>query len=135
MGVEGIHHLAVAVADLEEAVATYERLLGASVELRESLPDQGVEAVLLQVGESRVELLASTGEDTPVGRFLASRGPGLHHVAYAVDDLPGTLRRLEAQGVELVDREPRPGLGGLPVAFLHPSAAHGVLCELVGRGG
>ncbi len=135
MAVDGIHHLGVAVTDLDQAVATYEKLLGASVEAREWLPDQGVEAVLLRVGGSRVELLAATGPDTPLGRFLSSRGPGMHHVAYQVDDLAATLRGLEEAGVELVDREPRRGLAGLPVAFLHPSAAHGVLCELVGRGG
>ena len=135
MAVQRIHHLGVAVADLDEAVVTYERLFGASLERRETLPEQGVEAALVRVGESRVELLAATGADTPVGRFLASRGPGMHHVAYAVDDLRSALARLEADGVELVDREPRRGLCGLEVAFLHPSAAHGVLCELVSDGG
>jgi methylmalonyl-CoA/ethylmalonyl-CoA epimerase len=130
----GIHHIGVAVRDLDEAVTTYERLFAARVEARETMPSQGAEAAALLVGASRVELLAATGEDTPVGRFLARRGPGMHHVAYEVDDLAAELKRLDANGVPLVDREPRAGLYGLEVAFLHPDAAHGVLSELVSRG-
>ena len=130
----GIHHLGVAVDDLDEAVATYERLFGARVEHRETVPDQGVEAASLRVGRSRVELLAALGEDTPVGRFLANRGPGMHHVAYEVDDVAGAIRSLGEDGVELVDERPRQGLFGLEVAFLHPDAAHGVLAELVAHG-
>jgi methylmalonyl-CoA/ethylmalonyl-CoA epimerase len=129
-----IHHLGVAVDDLDAALATYERLFGAELEHREVVPDQGVEAASLRVGESRVELLAATGDDTPVGRFLAKRGPGMHHVAYEVDDLRGTLASLAAHGAELIDEEPRPGLFGLQVAFVHPDAVHGVLSELVAHG-
>src|ERR671935_399709 len=99
----GIHHLGVAVADLDEALATYERLFGARLEHRETVVDQGVEAASLRVGNGRVELLAALGEDTPVGRFLASRGPGMHHVAYEVDDLPAMLRSLAGAGAELID--------------------------------
>jgi methylmalonyl-CoA epimerase len=134
MTVRGIHHLAVAVADLDAALATYERVFGAELEHRESLPEQGVEAAVVRVGESRVELLAATGEETPVGKFLARRGPGMHHVAYEVDDVRACLRTLDARGVELVDREPRRGLYGLQVAFVQPESVHGVLSELVGRG-
>ena len=130
----GIHHLGVAVEDLDEAVATYERLFLAEVEHRATVPEQGVEAAAVRVGESRVELLASLGAETPVGRFLAKRGPGMHHVAYEVDDLPGALARLADEGAELIDDQPRPGLFGLQVAFVHPDAAHGVLSELVARG-
>ena len=130
----GIHHIGVAVADLDEAVFTYERLLGASVEARETIASQGAEAVALHVGDGRVELLAPLDDDTPVGRFLVRRGPGMHHIAYEVDDLRAELARLDGQGVQLVDREPRPGLYGLQVAFLHPEAVHGVLTELVTRG-
>jgi methylmalonyl-CoA/ethylmalonyl-CoA epimerase len=130
----GIHHLGVAVEDLDEALETYERLFGAELEHRETVPDQGVEAASLRVGESRVELLASLGEDTPVGRFLSKRGPGMHHVAYEVADLRGTLAELEGAGVELIDPEPRRGLFGLEVAFVHPDSVHGVLSELVARG-
>src|ERR687883_1668567 len=98
-----IHHLGLAVADLDEAVATYERLFGARVEHRDRVPDQGVEAASLRVGESRVELLASLGHDTPVGKFLAKRGPGMHHVAYEVADVAAELGRLAAEGAELID--------------------------------
>lgn len=129
-----IHHIGVAVADLDEAVATYARLLGAGVEARETIESQGAEAVALHVGDSRVELLAPLEDDTPVGRFLARRGPGMHHVAYEVEDLRAELARLDREGVQLVDSEPRRGLYGLQVAFLHPDAAHGVLTELVTSG-
>jgi methylmalonyl-CoA/ethylmalonyl-CoA epimerase len=129
-----IHHLGVAVEDLDEAVDTYERLFGAELEHRELVPEQGVEAAAVRVGESRVELLASLGDDTPVGKFLAKRGPGMHHVAYAVDDLPATLAQLAGAGAELIDDEPRQGLFGLEVAFVHPDAVHGVLSELVANG-
>jgi len=129
-----IHHLGVAVEDLDEAVATYQRLFGAELEHREAVPDQGVEAASVRVGEGRVELLASLGEDTPVGRFLASRGPGMHHVAYEVADVQSELDRLAAAGAELIDERPRSGLFGLQVAFVHPNAVHGVLSELVARG-
>jgi methylmalonyl-CoA/ethylmalonyl-CoA epimerase len=132
--VRGIHHLGVAVESLEEAIATYERLFGATVEHRDSLAEQGVEAVSLLVGDSRVELLEPTGEDTPVGRFLARRGPGMHHVALASSDLERTLRELEAAGAELIDEHPRRGLFGSEVAFVHPGAVHGVLTEVVSSG-
>jgi methylmalonyl-CoA/ethylmalonyl-CoA epimerase len=128
-----IHHLGVAVDDLDEAIGTYERLFDARVEHRGTLEDQGVEAVSVRVGESRVELMSSLGEETPVGKFLAKRGPGMHHVAYEVDDLPGALRDLSDQGAELIDEAPRSGLFGLQVAFVHPDAAHGVLAELVAQ--
>jgi methylmalonyl-CoA epimerase len=132
---KGIHHLGVAVEDLDEAVTTYERLFGARVEHRDTVPEQGVEVASLRVGESRVELLASLGEDTPVGKFLAERGPGMHHVAYEVEDLPASLAELERNGAELIDHQPRRGLFGLEVAFVHPDATHGVLAELVSDAG
>jgi methylmalonyl-CoA/ethylmalonyl-CoA epimerase len=128
---KGIHHLGVAVEDLDEAVTTYERLFGARVEHRDTVPEQGVEAASLRVGESRVELLASLGAETPVGKFLAKRGPGMHHVAYEVDDLSVSLAELERAGAELIDSQPREGLFGLQVAFVHPDSTHGVLAELV----
>jgi methylmalonyl-CoA epimerase len=130
----GIHHLGVAVADLDEAVATYERLLGAELEHRELVPDQGVEAASLRVGGGRVELLASLGEETPVGKFLAKRGPGMHHVAYEVEDVGEALGELSAQGAELIDEHPRQGMFGLEVAFVHPDSMHGVLAEIVSGG-
>lgn len=126
-----IHHLGVAVEDLDEAVESYERLFGATVEHRATVEDQGVEAASVRLGESRVELLASLGEETPVGKFLAKRGQGMHHVAYEVADLPAALRELLAGGVELIDEAPREGLFGFQVAFVHPDSVHGVLSELV----
>jgi methylmalonyl-CoA epimerase len=131
---KGIHHLGVAVDDLDEAISSYERLFGAELEGRETQDEQGVEAASLQVGDGRVELLAALGPDTPVGRFLDRRGPGMHHVAYEVDDLPAELARLEDAGARLIDASPRPGLFGMQVAFVHPEAVHGVLSELVTRG-
>ena len=134
MGAKGIHHVGVAVADLDTAVACYERLFGAELEHRETVAEQGVEAASLRVGEGRVELLASLGPETPVGKFLAKRGPGMHHLAFEVDDVEGELERLAAEGTPLVDEHPRRGLFGLEVAFLHPDATGGVLAELVARG-
>ena len=134
MQARGIHHLGVAVEDLDEAVTTYERIFGARLEHRETVPDQGVEAAFLKVGDGRVELLASLGEETPVGKFLTKRGPGMHHVAYEVADVQAAIGELAEQGVELVDEQPRRGLFGLEVAFLHPDAVGGVLSELVHHG-
>lgn len=131
MQAKGIHHLGVAVEDLDEAVDTYRRLFGAEVEHRNTVVEQGVEAAAVRVGSSRVELLASLGDETPVGKFLASRGPGMHHVAYEVSDLRRELDDLAEQGVELIDDEPHQGLFGLEVAFVHPDSVHGVLAELV----
>jgi methylmalonyl-CoA/ethylmalonyl-CoA epimerase len=123
----GIHHVGVAVPDLDEAIATYERLFSARLERRARVLEQGVDAASVLVGEGRVELLAPTGEDTPVGRFLASRGPGMHHVAYAVADVAAMLAELNGAGAQLIDERPRAGLFGLQVAFIHPDAVHGVL--------
>jgi methylmalonyl-CoA/ethylmalonyl-CoA epimerase len=127
----GIHHVGVAVEDLDRALETYVDVLGGTVEHREALADQGVEAAAVLVGRDRVELLAASGDDTPVGRFLAKRGPGLHHVAYVVEDVADALRELSAHGLELIDEAPRHGLFGLEVAFVHPDAVHGVLTEVV----
>ena len=131
---EGIHHVGVAVEDLDGAISTYERLFGAALEHRDTLPDQGIEAAAMRLGDGRVELLAALGEDTPLGRFLAKRGPGMHHVAFETQDLPGALDGVARAGGELIDREPRQGLYGMQVAFLHPESVQGVLVELVSRG-
>jgi methylmalonyl-CoA/ethylmalonyl-CoA epimerase len=130
----GIHHVGVAVSDLDAAVDTYERLFGGRVEQRARVDEQGVEAASVRVGDSRVELLAALGEDTPVGRFLARRGPGMHHVAYEVADIRAALADLSAAGAELIDASPRRGMFGLEVAFVHPESIHGVLSEVVSRG-
>lgn len=132
MHVRAVHHVAFAVEDLDEAVETYRSLFGAEVELRDRLEDQGVEAVYLRLGSGRVELVSALGEDTPVGRFLARRGPGMHHVGYAVEDLGTAVGELEAKGVDVIDSEPRRGLGGHEVSFVHPDSLHGVLAEVVG---
>jgi len=126
--------LALNVDDLDEAIATYERLFGGRVEYRDSLAAQGVEAAAVLVGEGRIELLEPTGDDTPVGRFLARRGPGMHHVALESEDVAATLRELAAAGAQLIDERPRPGLFGKQVAFVHHESVHGVLTEVVSVG-
>jgi methylmalonyl-CoA epimerase len=131
---KGIHHLGVAVEDLDEAVETYRRVFGAELERRAVVDAQGVEAAAMRVGESRVELVSPLGNETYVGKFLAKRGPGMHHVAYEVADLQRELVDLAEQGVQLIDEEPHRGLFGLEVAFIHPDSAHGVLAELVASG-
>jgi methylmalonyl-CoA/ethylmalonyl-CoA epimerase len=129
-----LHHVGLAVADLDRAVARWRDLFGAEIEAEEEVPSQGVRAVALRTGTGRVELLAATGADTPVGRFLERRGEGMHHVAFAVDDVGRELRALRAGGASLIDETPRQGLYG-PVAFIHPETVGGVLIELVGRDG
>lgn len=128
-----VHHLGIAVDDLESGILVYGELFGATLEHRDRVEEQGVEAASLRVGSSRIELLHPLGPDTPVGRFLAKRGPGMHHVAFEVADVRAELRRLRAEGVQLIDEEPRRGLFGLQVAFVHPEATGGVLAEFVGN--
>jgi methylmalonyl-CoA epimerase len=123
----------VAVEDLDAAISSYERLFGAELDGRQTQDEQGVEAAAMRVGTGHVELLAALGPDTPVGRFLAKRGPGMHHVAYEVDDISAELRRLEGEGAQLIDAAPRNGLFGTQVAFIHPESVHGVLSEVVAR--
>jgi methylmalonyl-CoA epimerase len=126
-----IDHTGVAVDDLDAAIKLYEEVLGMPLVHRETVAEQGVEAVLLDVGDGHVELLSPLGEDTPVGKFLARKGPGLHHVAYAVEDIEATLGQLSAAGVELIDAKPRVGIRDSLVAFLHPRSTGGVLTEIV----
>jgi methylmalonyl-CoA epimerase len=126
-----IHHVGLAVDDLDGAIETYERLFGATLEHRSRVEEQGVEAASMRVGESRLELLGALGEDTPVGRFLAKRGPGMHHVAYEVSDIRVALADLADAGAELIDEAPRRGMFGLEVAFVLPDSVHGVLSEVV----
>ena len=132
MDVRSVHHVAFAVEDLDEAVETYERLFGARVELRGRMEEQGVEAAYLRVGSGRVELMSALEEDTPVGRFLAKRGPGMHHVAYEVPDVGAAVHELSALGADVIDMEPRVGLDGQAVSFVHPDSVHGVLVEVIG---
>jgi methylmalonyl-CoA/ethylmalonyl-CoA epimerase len=126
-----IDHIGVAVVDLDEAIALYEERLGMPLQHRETVEDQGVEAVLLGVGESHVELLRPLGPDTAVGRFLERSGPGLHHVAYGTDDIESALDAVRSAGLALIDERPRTGIRGSRVAFLHPKSTGGVLTELV----
>ena len=126
-----IDHVGVAVADLEAAIDLHTSVYGMQLVHREVVEAQGVEAVLLDVGENHVELLSPLGDDTPVGKFLAKRGPGVHHVAYQVADIDAVLAALRESGLRLIDEEPRIGIRGSRVAFLHPSASGGVLTEIV----
>ena len=126
-----IDHVGIAVSDLDEAVDRYRRTLGIEPVHRERMDDQGVEEVLFAVGESFVQLLGALGADTPVGRFLGKRGPGLHHVGYRVANVADALEHLRAEGVTLIDETPRPGSRGTTIAFVHPKDMGGVLVELV----
>jgi methylmalonyl-CoA/ethylmalonyl-CoA epimerase len=126
-----IDHIGVAVEDLDEAVALYSERFAMPVQHRETVEEQGVEAVLLGVGESHVELLRPLDADTAVGRFLTRNGPGLHHVAYSTDDIESALERVRAAGMKLIDERPRTGIRATRVAFLHPKSTGGVLTELV----
>ena len=126
-----IDHVGVAVEDIEAAIGLYEKSFEMKLAHRETVESQGVEAVLLDVGDGHVELLRPLGPDTAVGKYLARKGPGLHHVAYAVEDIGSTLRQLAAAGLELIDSEARVGIRGSRVAFLHPRSTGGVLTEIV----
>ena len=126
-----IDHIGVAVDDLDAAIALHESTYGMALVHREVVSEQGVEAVLFDVGENHVELLFPLAEDTPVGKFLASRGPGLHHVAYQVPDIEVTLAALKQAGTRLIDETPRTGIRKSRVAFLHPKSSGGVLTEIV----
>ncbi len=126
-----IDHIGVAVEEIEPAIELYRDRLRLEVTHREVVQAQGVEAVLLDVGENHVELLAPLSSETPVGRFLAKQGPGLHHVAYQVDDIDATLASLDRAGLELIDEQPRAGIRGSRVAFVHPRSTGGVLTEIV----
>ena len=126
-----IDHVGVAVEDLDASIALYEKTYEMKLVHRETVTEQGVEAVLLDVGENHVELLAPLGPDTPVGKFLAKKGPGIHHVAYQVQDIDATLASLKDAGLRLIDETPRIGIRGSRVAFLHPAASGGVLTEIV----
>lgn len=131
MNLTDLDHVGIAVDDLDAAVERYARLLGVAPVHRELVEDQGVEEVLFAAGSSFIQLLGALGPDTPVGRFLATRGPGMHHLAYRVDDVDAALAHLRAEGARLIDETPRPGSRGTRIAFVHPAAFGGVLVELV----
>lgn len=125
-----IDHLGIAVTSIEDSLAFYRDALGLEVSGREEVAEQGVTVCMLPVGASRVELLEPTSPDTPVGKFLARRGPGIHHICYRVDDIRAAIDRMKAAGARLIDEEPRIGAGGHLVAFVHPASTGGVLVEL-----
>jgi methylmalonyl-CoA/ethylmalonyl-CoA epimerase len=129
--IRSIHHVGVAVADLEDSVALYRSALGAELVHRARNEKEGLEAAFLRVGDGELELMAALREDSPVGKFLAKRGPGLHHVAYAVPDILKALADARAAGLELIDAEPRMGMHGGRIAFVHPKSLNGVLTEFV----
>ena len=126
-----IYHLGYAVEDLDAASRFYREHFGVSLNEPEEVEEQGIVATMFEVGESKIELVQPTRPDSPVGRFLAKKGEGFHHVAYEVEDLEEALRELKESGVELIDEKPRVGAGGSRMAFLHPKGAYGVLTELV----
>jgi methylmalonyl-CoA epimerase len=126
-----LDHVGIAVAEIEPALGLYRDRFDLAVAHREVVQEQGVEAVLVDVGESHIELLAPLGEETPVGKFLSKRGPGLHHVAYRVADIDATLARIREAGLPLIDERPRTGIRASRVAFLHPRGTGGILTEIV----
>lgn len=125
-----VDHIGIAVANIDEALAFYRDALGLEVEAPEVVPSERVKAYFIQTGESALELLEATAEDSPIARYVGKRGPGLHHITLRVDDIGAALEQLKARGVRLIDESPRPGAHGSLVAFIHPSSAHGVLIEL-----
>ncbi len=125
-----IEHIGIAVKNLQESIAFYERLLGRPCYAVEEVPDQQVRTAFFLVGQTKIELLESTSAEGPIGKFIEKRGEGIHHIALAVDDIQSALSELEGRGVQAIDREPRPGAEGLHIAFLHPGSTNGVLTEL-----
>ncbi len=126
-----IHHVGIAVESLQAAVPVFEKLLGTAAGSQETVEDQKVRVAAFRVGDSRLELLEATTPDSPIARFIAKRGPGVHHLTLTVPDLEQALRRLERDGMRLIDRAPRIGAGNERIAFVHPASTAGVLFELV----
>jgi len=125
-----LDHIGIAVSNLDEALAFYRDALGLDVEAPEEVPSQRVRAHFIPAGQAALELLEATADDSPIAKYVATRGPGLHHITLRVDDIAAALAQLKARGVRLIDESPRPGAHGSLVAFIHPSSAHGVLVEL-----
>jgi methylmalonyl-CoA/ethylmalonyl-CoA epimerase len=129
-----VEHIGIAVKDLQEAVRLYERLLGTPCYALEEVAEQKVKTAFFQVGQTKIELLESTSPDGPIGKFIDKRGEGVHHIAFAVEDLPGALQEIRTAGLQLIDGQPRKGAEGLSIAFLHPKSTLGVLTELCSHG-
>jgi methylmalonyl-CoA/ethylmalonyl-CoA epimerase len=133
MKVKYIEHIGIAVSSLEEAIPFYERVLGLECYAIEEVADQKVRTAFFRVGDTKIELLESTDPEGPLGKYIGKKGPGIHHLAFAVEDVAASLSHARAQGVRLIDREPRPGAEGLEIAFLHPGSTFGVLTEFCGH--
>jgi methylmalonyl-CoA epimerase len=127
--IKHISHIGIAVKNLEEGIAFYEKL-GFKLEGIEEVPSQKVRVAFLPVGDTRIELLEPTADDSPIAKFIEKKGEGIQHIAFAVDDLPAALENSENEGIRLIDKEPRPGAHGADIAFLHPKSTNGVLIEL-----
>jgi methylmalonyl-CoA/ethylmalonyl-CoA epimerase len=128
-----IEHIGIAVNSLEESIPYYENVLGLKCYAVEEVADQKVKTAFFQVGQTKIELLESTDPEGPIGKFLANKGPGIHHLAFAVDDVDLALKQAEEKGVRLIDKQPRKGAEGLRIGFLHPKSTHGVLTEFCGK--
>ena len=133
MNITHIEHIGIAVENMEEAIAYYENVLGLTCYAIEEVADQKVKTAFFQVGQTKVELLETTDPDGPIGKFIANRGPGLHHIAFAVDDVANSLQQTEDKGIRLIDKTPRPGVENLRIGFLHPKSTFGVLTEFCGK--
>lgn len=133
MNITHIEHIGIAVENMEEAIAYYENVLGLTCYAIEEVADQKVKTAFFQVGQTKVELLETTDPDGPIGKFIANRGPGLHHIAFAVDDVAESLQQAEDKGIRLIDKTPRPGAENLRIGFLHPKSTFGVLTEFCGK--
>ena len=128
--IKRINHIGVAVASIDEQLAFYRDVLGLEYEGEETVADQKVRVAFFKVGETRVELLEPTAPDSPIAKFIEKRGPGLHHIAYEVEDLPGRIAELQKAGIQMIDQAPRPGGHNMSIAFIHPKSTFGVLMEL-----
>lgn len=130
---EKVHHIGIAVKELEESIEVFEKLLGSTVIEREVVEHQNVRLAMLGVGENKIELLEATNPDSPIAKFIDKKGPGIHHICFEVEDIVKELERLREHGFELIDQKPRRGADGCLVAFIHPKSTNGVLCELCQR--
>ncbi|MBK6619617.1 MAG: methylmalonyl-CoA epimerase [Saprospirales bacterium] len=133
MNITHIEHIGIAVENMEEAIAYYENVLGLTCYAIEEVADQKVKTAFFQVGQTKVELLETTDPDGPIGKFIANRGPGLHHIAFAVDGVADSLQQAEDKGIRLIDKTPRPGAENLRIGFLHPKSTFGALTEFCGK--
>ncbi len=133
MDISHIEHIGIAVASLREAIPIYENIFGLTCYAVEEVPEQKVKTAFFQVGDTKIELLESTDPEGPIGKFIAQKGPGLHHIAFATSQVAGALREAEEKGMRLIDRSPRKGAEGLAIGFLHPKSTLGVLTEICGK--